>query len=129
MSNQQRHLPGQLEPQSRRSFLQILGLAALGPSLVGFPSTAQARSPGSAETLEQNKAVPRKFVERINAHDVDGAMSLLASDFVNYDVPGKTADLEDTRAFFSGLVAGFPDGRYTVLDMIAEGDKTRWRYS
>jgi predicted ester cyclase len=113
----------QLQPLSRRHFLQVLGLGAASTSLTCLPLLVQAQSATSNEVLEQNKDLERTFVERINARDVDGAMSLLDPKFINYDEPGRTRNLEDSRTFFTMLMSGFPDGQYTILDMVAEGDK------
>jgi predicted ester cyclase len=114
----------QTQPLTRRHFLQVLGLSAASTSLVGLPFITRAQSATSTETLEQNKAVSRQFVEHINAKDLEGAFALIDNTFVNHTAgPEIPEDRGASKGFFSMLFAGFPDVHTTILDIIAEGDK------
>lgn len=75
-------------------------------------------------TLESNKSLIHQFAERINAKDLDGALSLLSPNFVEHaPAMGMPSGVEAARAWFTLLFVGFPDHHATTLDTIAEGDK------
>ena len=75
-------------------------------------------------TIEQNKALVRKFEDFINAKDLDAALALFSPDFVDHTPPvGLPPGIEGVRMFFTMQFAAFPDSHTTSLDMIAEGDK------
>jgi predicted ester cyclase len=112
----------QTQPLSRRHVLQVLGLGAASTSL-GLPLLAQAQPATSTETLEQNKAVSRQFVDLINAKDLEGALALLADNFASYAASPEPLNRDGVRAYFTMLFASFPDLNDTLLDVIAEGDK------
>lgn len=79
---------------------------------------------------EQNKALIRQFAERINAKDLNSALTLFSPNYVEHAAaPGMPAGVEAVRAYFSMLFAGFPDGQATILDLIAEGDQVVMRAS
>jgi len=79
---------------------------------------------------EQNKALVRQFADRINAKDLENALTLFSPSYVEHSaLPGMPAGAEAVRAYFSMLFAGFPDVHATILDMIAEGDKVVLRAS
>jgi steroid delta-isomerase-like uncharacterized protein len=67
--------------------------------------------------------------EWINAHDVDGFCERLAEEFVEHEVaPGLAPNKEGVRQFFTMYMAAFPDLRFEMLDMLADGDKTVSRF-
>jgi predicted ester cyclase len=77
-----------------------------------------------------NKALIHEFADRINARDLEGALTHFGPNHVEHAVmPGMPSGIEAVRAFFSMLFAGFPDARAIILDMIAEGDKVVQRAS
>jgi len=72
----------------------------------------------------QNKAIVRKFGERMNAQDVEGALAHFSPSFVDHAVrPGMPPGIERTRLFFNMPFKAFPDLHATIQDSIAEGDK------
>jgi steroid delta-isomerase-like uncharacterized protein len=72
----------------------------------------------------QNKALVHQFADRINAKDLEGALTLFGPNHVEHAVyPGMPSGVEAVRTFFSMVFAGFPDVQTTILDTIAEGDK------
>ena len=72
----------------------------------------------------QNKAIVRKFGERMNAQDGEGALAHFSPSFVDHAVrPGMPAGIAGTRLFFNMLFTAFPDLHGTIQDIIAEGDK------
>lgn len=75
-------------------------------------------------SVEQNKALVRKFEDLINARDLDTALTLFSPDYIDH-VPliGLPPGIEGVRAFFTIQFSAFPDGHITSQDTIAEGDK------
>ncbi len=77
-------------------------------------------------STEENKAVVQRFNELIGEFfrtgDADALDEVLAPDFV-YHQPGTPPDLESFKQFLPMFRAAFPDMRYTVEDLFAEGDK------
>jgi len=72
-------------------------------------------------SLEENKAIIRRYYEAANKHNVDLAAELVAPDFVDYD--NKIEGLENLKQFGNMLIKGFPDIHWTIEDIVAEGDK------
>ena len=72
-------------------------------------------------SLEENKAIVRRFYEAANKHNVDLVAELVAPDYVDYT--NKIEGLESLKQFGNMFIKGFPDIHWTIEDMIAEGDK------
>jgi steroid delta-isomerase-like uncharacterized protein len=60
--------------------------------------------------------------------DLDRMDALFAADFVRHDPGRDLQGVEQNRQFVASLRAAFPDGRFTVEDLIEEGDKVVVRY-
>ncbi len=73
---------------------------------------------------ERNKAVVRRFVEEVqNDKDAAAFDELNDPEFVNLSAPpGMPTDREGGRMFLWSFFEAFPDSRWTVDEMIAEGD-------
>ena len=79
----------------------------------------------SATETERNKAVIRRFVEEVQNHQ-DWAVYDELNDpaFVNLSAPpGVPADREGGKVYLQAFASAYPDARFTVEDMIAEGDQ------
>ena len=78
----------------------------------------------TATQTERNKSVIRRFVEEVqNQRRWDVYDELTDPDFFNLSgLPGK-ADREGSKQYLQSLIGAFPDCRFTVDDMIAEGDQ------
>ena len=76
-------------------------------------------------TAETNKAVIRRFVEEVqNQRNWDVFDELNDPSFVNHSSPpGIPNDRDGGKVFLSGFLNAFPDARFTIDDMIAEGDQ------
>ena len=74
---------------------------------------------------ERNKTVVRRFVEEVqNKKDPAVFDELNDPEFVNLSAPpGMPADREGGKMFLSSFFSAFPDSRWTVDDMIAQGDQ------
>lgn len=71
-------------------------------------------------SLEENKAVVRRFVEAYNKRKLDLIDDFVAPDYVDHTNKVGREGLK--RLFAMGLNA-FPDWREAIEDIIAEGDK------
>jgi steroid delta-isomerase-like uncharacterized protein len=75
-------------------------------------------------SLEQNKAVVRRFVEQVqNQHNLDALDELFSPDFVDHSGMSSPPNREGTRAFFTMMFAAFPDMRFEIRQQLAEGDR------
>jgi steroid delta-isomerase-like uncharacterized protein len=82
-------------------------------------------------SIEENKAIAQRWLEKLNKKETDGAEELLAADFVCYmpGLPVPLRGIEAFKQFTSTLWAAFPDFHYTVEEMVAEGDKVDMRWN
>ena len=80
---------------------------------------------------KKNKAIARRYIEELwNKKNLDEIDKLVSDDFVNHSSPpGMPPDREGLRQFIASSGATFPDGHYTIEDMIAENDKVMIRGS
>jgi len=78
-----------------------------------------------AGRLDQNKAVIRRFVEEVQNNKSEAAYDELNHpEFVNLSAPpGVPSDREGGKMYLWGFLNAFPDSRFTIDDMIAEGDR------
>ena len=73
-------------------------------------------------SLEENKAIIRRFVEEVQSkHDIDLMDELFSPDFYDHGTTSHT--LEEAKQFFAMLFSAFPDIGADIHDQIAEGDK------
>jgi len=71
-----------------------------------------------------NKAIIRRyFAEWANRGNVAVADELIATNLVLRNPPAVIRSLDDYKTGMAKFRAAFPDARYTVEDLIAEGDK------
>lgn len=76
------------------------------------------------EQPEQAKAVIRRFVEEVqNQKNWDVYDELNDPDFFNHSAPPGMTDKEGSKQYLGAFLGGFPDCRFTIDDMIAEGDQ------
>jgi steroid delta-isomerase-like uncharacterized protein len=84
----------------------------------------------SMDSLEQNKALMRKYIEEAwNKGDLDFIDKNFSADFVNHGTfPGQSTDRDGVKWVISNIRNAIPNVHFTIEDMIAEGDKvvTRW---
>jgi steroid delta-isomerase-like uncharacterized protein len=82
-------------------------------------------------SIEENKAVVRQWFQAFNDRDLLAEGAARSADFVAH-VPGAPAPLdgEGWKSFIAAFVAGFPDFRLVLEDMVAEGDRVaaRWTF-
>jgi steroid delta-isomerase-like uncharacterized protein len=85
----------------------------------------------SAMSTEGNKAVVRRFFEELLSTDnLALADEILSPDFRFYFAGSPDPmDLKRYKDFLAARRAAFPDRRFAVEDMIAEGDKVSARFT
>ena len=76
-------------------------------------------------TIEENKALVRRFVDEVqSAGNIDAIDELCSPEFVNHSAPsGMPQNREGVKQVTAMFRQAFPDSYFTVEDMIAEGDK------
>jgi predicted ester cyclase len=80
---------------------------------------------------EFNKAAFRAIPEKlINTKTLEAADQYFGAEFVDHAAPpGSPAGIAGFKSFFGALTIAFPDLRYTVEDLIAEGEQVVGRMS
>ncbi|MFX1474852.1 MAG: ester cyclase [Promethearchaeota archaeon] len=71
-------------------------------------------------SLEENKAIVRRFIEAYNERNLDLCMGFIASDYVDHT---NKVDRDDLKQLLILAFKGFPDLHESIEDIIAEGDK------
>ncbi len=76
-------------------------------------------------SAEANKEVVRGFVEAVlNGGEVDRISEFFETDAVDhFALGGQGSGIEEMKDAVISLRRAFPDGRFTIEDVIAEGDK------
>ena len=82
----------------------------------------------STAGLEENKAIVRRCMEELDKGNWAIFNELLTRDYV-YHEPGRSFTRDESEQFMRSLRVAFPDGRVTIEEMIAEGDKVVTRYT
>ncbi|MBI5564320.1 MAG: ester cyclase, partial [Chloroflexi bacterium] len=80
-------------------------------------------------SVEQHKAIVRRYREIHNTSQLDQLGDVLAADFVAHSMmPGLPSGIEGGKLAHQGGLAAFPDTHVTTDDLLAEGDKVieRW---
>jgi predicted ester cyclase len=75
--------------------------------------------------VEQNKALFRKFVDRVSNHrDLSVIPELVANDFIEHEPlpPTIPTGIQGLEMYFSEWGKGFPNGKISVDLVVGEGD-------
>jgi predicted ester cyclase len=88
------------------------------------PEAGLAPSPATDPTVEVNKAAARRVLEEVfPANDETALRELMDDGFVNHEAPpGTPPGLGSVTMFMNMLFRAFSDQRWTVEQVIAEGD-------
>ncbi len=80
---------------------------------------------------DDNKAVARRYYDEVlNERKIDLLDELADEDYVEHDpFPGQGNGLADLKARVAGLCSGFNPLRFTIEDVIAEGDRVAVRWT
>jgi steroid delta-isomerase-like uncharacterized protein len=75
-------------------------------------------------SLEENKAVVRRFVEEMqNKHNLDLIDEMFSPDFVDYSGRANPPTKEGLKPFFAFMFSVFPDMHFVIQQQLAEGDR------
>jgi steroid delta-isomerase-like uncharacterized protein len=77
-------------------------------------------------STEENKNIVRRWWESLNqGNAIDIVDEIYASDYILHDpsFPEPVRGIQGVQEFVTSIVAAFPDARYMIEDLIAEGDK------
>jgi steroid delta-isomerase-like uncharacterized protein len=82
---------------------------------------------------QNNKSIVKRFYEEVlNRGDLDTMISLVKDDFIeNSPVAGQAPGLEGLVQRINALRSAFPDLRFTLEEILADGEKVvaRWNFS
>jgi steroid delta-isomerase-like uncharacterized protein len=81
-------------------------------------------------TLEENKAIIRRYREAHNANNLDALDAIVAKDVISYNaLPGLPPGLEGGKMAHRAFLVSFPDIQTKTEHLVAEGDKVIEWYS
>src|SRR5439155_24570968 len=85
------------------------------------------RGEGSSMSAEENEALVRRYMEAaasMEAGNLDAAAEFLGADYTDRTYPpGVAPSFEGWKQTHGAFFAAFPERRYIVADLVAEGDK------
>lgn len=79
----------------------------------------------SANTGES--LVRRFFEEGFNGRNLDLIDELIASEYVNHNMPAPAPGPDGFKRVITGFISAFPDMRITIEDVVSEGDRVATR--
>ncbi|NOH04458.1 MAG: ester cyclase [Chloroflexi bacterium] len=75
-------------------------------------------------SLEENKAIVRHYQEIYNSNNLDQLTEVLSESLLTPKImAGVPTGIEGAKAAHQIMLAGFPDYRTVIEDLVAEGDK------
>ena len=72
-------------------------------------------------SLEENKAIARRYFDAVNEQNVDALDEFIAADVVHHLFG--ISSLEGYKQTVSTFITAFPDLNFTIDDQIAEGTR------
>jgi steroid delta-isomerase-like uncharacterized protein len=83
---------------------------------------------GEKTMIESNKTIARQTMQALSDRDLDGVVANAAATCRFYGWAPEPLDPNGYKGFMSALLAAFPDSRFVVDDVIAEGNKVAVRH-
>jgi steroid delta-isomerase-like uncharacterized protein len=82
-------------------------------------------------SIEENKQVVRRLVQIVNSGNLDQLNDILASDYVRHDPNPLLKDVgrKEYKEAFTKLREAFPDAKWTLEEILADGDRVIGRWS
>jgi len=80
---------------------------------------------------QSNMDVVRRLGELLNARDLDAVDEIFAPGYVRHDPSDllRDAGVQEYKKGFGHILRAFPDARWTLEDMLQDGDKVIGRWS
>lgn len=113
------------------SWLGLYKLNAAGKIEAGwveFDTDALKSQVSGGNSAETNKQAALKIMETLDKRDLDGVCAAFAPAAKFHGWSPQPQDVNGYRAAMSELLAAFPDSRFTVDAVVAEGDKVVVRH-
>lgn len=80
-------------------------------------------------SLEDNKAIVRRYQEIYNSNNLEALGDVLAPEFKPHSLMGGIPEgLEGYKLLHQSTVASYPDFHVSIEDLLAEGDKVAMRF-
>ena len=73
-------------------------------------------------SIKENKAIIRQVIEYWNQQDLEAFFKFLAPEYIEH-LPTGDVFLEQLKNYAHAFFIAFPDIRFTIKDMVAEGNK------
>jgi steroid delta-isomerase-like uncharacterized protein len=80
-------------------------------------------------SIEENKALIRRFIEGLNRGDLSVMDECFADGFANHRVDGTVLNRDGYKQFTAAIVKGAPDLRATLDEMLADGERVAFRFT
>ena len=80
-------------------------------------------------STEETAAVAKQMMERLDQRDLDGVLALATDDAVWHGFAPEPLDNAGYRQAISAFLDAYPDSRFPIDDVIAEGDRVAIRHS
>jgi len=81
-------------------------------------------------SIEENKAIVRRYQEAYNTNNLDDLDGLVAADLITHALmPGMPSGLEGGKQIHRLTIAALPDFSTAIEDLMAEGDKVIMRFT
>jgi steroid delta-isomerase-like uncharacterized protein len=79
--------------------------------------------------MMDNRAIVKNYIERVwNQHDYSAIDENIRPDYIQHS-PNVPPGREGVKTFFKMIDSAFSDVKFTVEDMISDGDKVVWRWT
>ncbi|MET0374172.1 MAG: ester cyclase [Rhizorhabdus sp.] len=110
---------------ARRSVFALLASLPFASRLAAQPPVQVPPPDGAPETLEPtalakaNVATLRRYYDKFNAHDIDGAILFFSEDTRNH---GRPVGRPGLRRVLTDLTTMFPDYKHELVEITAAGD-------
>jgi predicted ester cyclase len=79
-------------------------------------------------SIVENKELIKKAAHALNnVHDRSGWFAMHADSVKAHGLAPEALGMEGMKAFYGGLLGGFPDLTIRIEDLVAEGDEVVWR--
>jgi steroid delta-isomerase-like uncharacterized protein len=81
-------------------------------------------------SIEENKAIVRRYQKAYNTNNLDDLDELVADDLITHALmPGMPPGLEGGKQIHRMTIAAIPDLSTAIEDLLAEGDKVVMRFT
>ena len=82
-------------------------------------------------SVRSNKILIHRLAEALNAGNLDAVDEIFAPEYVRHDPSGLLHEvgIEEYKQAFSSILSAFPDARWTVEEILEDGDRLIGRYT